>query len=1167
MSQQQVVVQRALSELLSEYNLVPPDEFSRDLEKAIAYIYQVLYRLIRKAFQESSKEFALKISCSFFLRLVKYSFELEQEIVEEFWFDSSLQTILTESKMENAIAKCIADALSSYDSFVRDGSGWVFYQVLNVKIMILKYRVFRGGCSLTQLPPKFRRLRSIIAADPNADERGMQDCFIRAVVLALVAKIKPQKKNRCRWAVLHQRLAELFSTKLSHVPVSLKQAVIFDKKMTMFATHIFGLVGREGKEDKIVPYYVSDFTPERKYCIDILFYKEHYFPIFNLGSLVRGYTSVNHRRLFVCPYCLSTFGKKGSFEVHQYLCLKNTQPLQFPIQGEHYKSFVNYKNMVEAPFVIYADLESSIGDKVFDETKKKLKYSQLHQCIAWACFTVCRVCPPLSSAKPTLFVGDNAIDSFYSYLQQEFFRILDCLNNINVPIRMRKEDVVRFEKSLSCEFCHCSFTEKNPKVRDHCHLSGWFRHVLCSNCNLTYAKTRPKVFVLFHGLSNYDSHFLVQKLNTISNLKNLKISVIPKTSEKYLSLTIGGLQFKDSYQFLNASLAQLVKDLKDKGSEHFVYTKHVFPKPEMEEIIFNKGVFPYSYLTSLKVLSEKELPDKKAFFNDLTQQHVTEEDYAFAQKAWDCHGCKSLEDYLILYLSLDVVLLADVMENFRSGCMKDYKLDPVHYFSAAHYTFDAYMKMSNITFELLTDVNQYFFCLKGIRGGVSMVSSKRYAVANNHYMADFDPKQKETYLIDLDANNLYGRCMMDFLPVGAFEFCFISQHLIDDILALSAEAEIGYFLEVDLEYPVALHDWHQDYPLAPFKCEKSKKELSPFCQKIVEEQNLKHSVGFTKLMCTLEDREHYVVHYRNLQLYLKLGLKLKKVHRVLKFKQAPVMKQYITFNSCKRAQAKNDFDSGLYKLLSNSLYGKTIERADNRTMIKLVHDIQQYEKYASLVTMKSCKVINPELVSLELKHPLLKIDKPVYLGTAILELAKFYMYDFHYNVIKPHFADKVRLLYTDTDSLLYEIECSDVYAHLDTLSDHFDFSNYDQDHVLYSDSNKKVPGCFKDETKGQIIKSFVGLRSKMYAIQMDKKNKELKAAKGVKKTVIECLRFDDYVQCLKSQESSHHDFLSIRSEKHKVFTSCQSKVSLSCFDDKRWILDNGIDTVPYGFQS
>jgi hypothetical protein len=175
------------------------------------------------------------------------------------------------------------------------------------------------------------------------------------------------------------------------------------------------------------------------------------------------------------------------------------------------------------------------------------------------------------------------------------------------------------------------------------------------------------------------------------------------------------------------------------------------------------------------------------------------------------------------------------------------------------------------------------------------------------------------------------------------------------------------------------------------------------------------------------------------------------------------------------------------------------------------------------------------------------------------------MYDFHYNYVKKVYGNRAHLLYTDTDSLIYEIHTEDLYNDMKTkFSDPpvFDFSNYPKDHVLYSDKYKKIPGYFKDECKGQHIEAFVGLRSKMYAFKIKDKG-EQKAAKGVKKTIIKELQYDNYYQCLMDNLQYEHAFKNIRSTSHSVYTYHQKKKSLSCFDDKRWLL-NSTDSLAYG---
>ena len=218
-------------------------------------------------------------------------------------------------------------------------------------------------------------------------------------------------------------------------------------------------------------------------------------------------------------------------------------------------------------------------------------------------------------------------------------------------------------------------------------------------------------------------------------------------------------------------------------------------------------------------------------------------------------------------------------------------------------------------------------------------------------------------------------------------------------------------------------------------------------------------------------------------------------------------------------------------------------------------------------SFKRSKIINKNLVGLEMRNTLVKMNKPFYVGNAVLELSKYHMYNFHYNVIKRVFNDRIHLLYTDTDSLMYEIQLENPYQELkdwDKLG-WFDFSNCPKDHPLFDKRNKRVPGLFKDECNVRYIKEFVGLRSKMYCLSVVEGG-DVKVAKGVKKSVINNeLRFSNYLDCLLDEDSLEHSFKCIRSNKHSVHTLDLKKKTLSGFDDKRFLL-NAIDSVPYGYK-
>ena len=373
----------------------------------------------------------------------------------------------------------------------------------------------------------------------------------------------------------------------------------------------------------------------------------------------------------------------------------------------------------------------------------------------------------------------------------------------------------------------------------------------------------------------------------------------------------------------------------------------------------------------------------------------------------------------------------------------------------------------------------------------------------------------------------------------------------------------GLILEVHLEYPKELHNLHNDYPLGAEKVKVNNTMLSEYCQKIQKKFNI--STGLVhKLIPTLSNKEKYVLHYRNLQLYLDLGLKLKKVHRVLEFNQSAWLKQYIDFNTQKRSQAKNAFEKDFFKLMNNSVFGKTMENIRKRVDVRLVTDDKKLLKMASKPTFVCSKIFNENLVAVHKIKETITLNRPAYVGMCILDLSKTLMYDFHYNYIKQKYGEKAKLLFTDTDSLTYEIESEDVYQDFWNDKDRFDNSDYPENSSYFDKTNKKVIGKFKDEAAGVPICEFVGLRSKMYSYIKDN-NKVEKTAKGIKKNIIKGnIKHEDYKNVLFKNEQMQHKMKTIRSDKHQLGSYEMNKISLSCFDDKRYISKDGIKSFAYG---
>ena len=312
----------------------------------------------------------------------------------------------------------------------------------------------------------------------------------------------------------------------------------------------------------------------------------------------------------------------------------------------------------------------------------------------------------------------------------------------------------------------------------------------------------------------------------------------------------------------------------------------------------------------------------------------------------------------------------------------------------------------------------------------------------------------------------------------------------DKISKLAKRKSKGYLLEVDVRYPKELHDSHNDLP---FMCERVKIN------------------GVEKLIPNLYDKRRYVIHIRALDQVLAHGLVLERIHRAIEFKQSAWMREYIDFNTKLRTAAANDFEKDFYKLINNSVFGKTMENIRKHRNIKLVTNREAYLKLVMKPNFKSGVRFGRNLMGCEMGKIKVVMNKPVYLMQAILDLSKIVMYEFHYDYMKRKYNDdKLTLCYMDTGSLICSIETDDFYKDIaDDVANRFDTSGCNPDRPLPVGLNKKVIGLMKNKLGGGIMTEFVTLRPKMYAYKTG--NSESKKCKGIKKCVVrKTISFEDF---------------------------------------------------------
>ena len=1074
------------------------------------------------------------------------------------YFFSPPQTIINNPEINEALESSKQNILNKIAVWISEGSGWTVESVDNHYINVVKYEPMKGS-SYIELPQELRHSSKGLINIKNEDNECFRWCHIR--------HLNPQANHPERIKKVDKQYIENLDYSEIEFPVATKHYNKIEKQNNI-NINVFGY---ENKQP--YPIYVSKERNED--CSNLLLITEnenkHYVLIKDFNKFMYNQTKHKERKHF-CMHCLQCFSSERVLTNHKENCIQinGTQSIKMPTKDNNILKFNGFHKQLPVPFVIYADFEA-ITEKILscqrNDNKSYTEAYQNHRDCGYGYKVVCCYDDKYTKEEE-IYRGEKAV---YNFMEAMLKEVRYCKNVIktqfNKPLKMTKYDEQEFQKADRCHICEQKYNEKDVRVRDHCHITGKYRGSAHQDCNLNF-QIGDKIPVIFHNLRGYDSHFIMQEIGAIvkkytykdkkGEEKQMNINAIPNNMEKYMAFMLGNhLTFIDSFQFMSSSLDKLVSNL---PKESLKYTSKRF-KGKKLDLMAQKGVYPYDYMDSFDKFDEK-LPTKEDFYSILNDEHISDKDYEHAQNVWKTFSILNMGDYHNLYLRSDILLLADVFENFRKTCLEYYKLDPCHYFTSPGLSWDSMLKMTNIKLELMTDVDMFQFIEKGLRGGISYIAN-RYGKANNKYMKEYDEKAPSKYIMYLDANNLYGWAMSQYLPTGGFKWLTEKQINNLNLAKYQEDSNKGLILEVDLEYPEELHDAHNDYPIAAEKIKVAGNMLSDYSQKIAKKYKM--STGLVhKLIPTLSNKEKYVLHYRNLQLYIDLGLKLTKIHRVLEFNQSAWLKQYIDFNTQKRTNAKNAFEKDFFKLMNNSVFGKTMENIRKRVDVRLVTNEKKLLKMVAKPTYVSSKIFNENLVAVHKINETLTLNRPAYVGMCILDLSKTLMYDFHYNYIKQKYGSKAKLLFTDTDSLTYEIEAKDVYSDFWNDKDKFDNSDYPVSSPYFNNTNKKVIGKFKDEAAGILITEFVGLRSKMYSY-IKENNQCGKTAKGIKKNIIKKnITHENYKQTLFENKQICHKMKTIRSQNHELGSYEINKVSLSCFDDKRYIHDNGKTSYAYG---
>ena len=969
-------------------------------------------------------------------------------------------------------------------------------------------------------------------------------------------------------------------------------------ELNNLSVNIFELVFYQNQNQwkhKLIPIEISKNNSDR--VIDLAIYKNHYVLIKKLDIFLG-----DHNEKFICRRCLSSYTSENMLMKHKEKC-GDDNITTIRTSNESHLQWKKHFHKNPLYFRIYADFEadnekdnSIVGDKTTNIYKQNPVLNGYH--------IVSELEDVLKSEYYKSRLGYNNVDWFVDEVIKLENKMAFYFKNTKKDIIMTDDDEEEFRNDNVCRFCEKETL--SDKVRDHCHLTGDYRGPAHSKCNINVTQDQSNFIpFIFHNFSNYDSHMFFKKLVDKKNDKVI-FNIIPKTNEEFISVTYGCIRFIDSYRFLSSGFDSLVKALVDKSDKRLKdfkdeifdndeildivskieknYTEEILNLEEdhrtiknlkkyypeeieiLEEALLNyrgendlkilktgfpdkwkyltkKLAYPYEYFNSIDDYQKPVNNLKKEhFFSKLKNKCPDDEEIQRTMDIIERFNIKNGEELTEIYLKSDVLLLACVFEKFIEISINQYDINPLYCVSLPGYTWHCGLKYTDINLQTLQDKDMILLIESNIRDGISSVMGDRYVRSDEN-----------KNILYVDANNLYGHTMSQYLPYD--EIKFDNTVKLEDIINTPDDNDIGYFVEVDLKYPDNIKQKTKNFPFASVNKKINPDNYNDYMKEIKPDTYI-HS---SKLICDWSDKKNYLIHYRMLKFYIRHGMIVDKVHNIISFRQSRWLEKYISFNTQKRNKAKNDFERDFYKLLNNAFYGKTMENVRNRLKIKFIKkdDHKEIIKHQSKLTFNGIHKSYENCDSYTFKQNEFLMDKPIYLGFTVLELSKLLMYETYYDKLQPYFGqEKSQLHYMDTDSFVLSVNTKNIIKDLKNLEDIFDFSNLDKNHKLFSNKNKRCIGYSKIETPKAIwIDELVCLRSKMYAFKCgnDSKNK----LKGISRAQSRNIKFEEYKKCLEGEEYQRecNNYIN-KSINHEMVLQEVKKSTLSIFDDKRCYINN-----------
>jgi len=1081
--------------------------------------YQVFFNLVKPKIHKILYEELARlksIKTNFFLRGI-YTNALDYNADLGFKTQNYIFTESTDfdEYFESSMKKLIFEQ----DVAASTSSGFSLKRIISIELRTNKHSLLKMKCSVVL--PKFIANKKAVISPKNKHDNM---CFLYCILAKYNA---PTNKSAIcpRNIKLYKKL---YKWNQVNFPTSLLDVKHWEKINNHVSVNIFSYDSSNNF------YAIKLCESEKTEHFNLLIVNDsinyHFCLITDLSRLFSRKISNSQIKVLFCLKCMLHFYNPKHLMIHKKFCeINRYTSIRLPPKNT-YVEFKNKQSFYPCDFVAVSDIEClcvEISGAPPSNSTSYTHFESHHQPYAFGFM----IHSQFTSEQVGFKLGYSSAFCETGVLQKYFALLDEVTKNMEIfydrvfPMDDNARSREMFKKATHCAICSSLFSKLNPKYRHHNHNieRDNITLILCNTCNLALHSPRLLTIYYING-RNYDFIFLISELAKYG-VEN--VDVIPDSMEKFTSIMFKmnsiNIRFADLLRYIPLSLRALNNVLpKDK----FIYTKQYFPHDT--SLFTRKSVLFYDWLNSYEKLSAKALPERNLCSSKLTGELPTIEDYDYAQKLWKKMNCQTVFDYCDIYLKIDVLTSIDNVLYFRELILSSFKLDMCYYFSLAGVGWDSFLLNCDVKLENISEPSHYDWCQRSRRGGIVTVVKKVSFASNTRNIKYWD------------SNSLYGGVMqLSAFPVGDYEFI---NPLNFDLINTPHDGEFGFFVEIDVIFPRECQDYLNDLPPLP--------------------ERKKSKSGVSKLILDFCKKEYYICFLANAQLAVKLGAKVTCLHRVFKYRQARYIQKFGDKCLYLRKNSTDEASSMLFKLFYNSVFGKFSERPESRINVKIITNEKAMINSVRQPRFQDRILVHENLAVTKFHKASVLINRLPLVGCQILEISKIIFYSFFYFVLKTHFHDRVKLILSDTDSHIVQIDSINIVEELKQISHHFDFSNLDKNDPLYSDVNKKVACIFKSEVGSRKINAICAARPKLYSLLLED-NSVFNRAKGVNKAARDKIKFQTYLDCVLNNTIHRTQYRQLISKSFNMYTAKISKIAINPTCDKRHFLDP-YNSLSYG---